>query len=110
MQLDHDQPDEDDDAEHSEDDDDEDDADHTVDDDEAKQDLINLHVARAKVRKIDTVWIITVKLMWNNMKIPQAKDIWQRYCDNFGLNTSIWIILPFLSCLLPLTSNATCGW
>ena len=37
--------------------------------------LINLHVARAKVRKIDTVWIITVKLMWNNMKIPQAKDI-----------------------------------
>ena len=88
MQLDHDQPDDDDDAEHTEDDDDGDDADHTVDDDEARQDLINLHVARAKVRKIDTVWIITVKLMWNNMKIPQAKDIWQRYCDNFGLNTT----------------------
>ena len=99
MQLDHDQPDDDDDAEHTEDHDDGDDAehtvddddggdaehteddddggdaDHTVDDDEARQDLINLHVARAKVRKIDTVWIITVKLMWNNMKIPQAKDI-----------------------------------
>ena len=87
MQLDHDQPEDDDDAEHTEDDDDGDDADHTeddddgddidhtVDDDESRQDLINLHVARAKVRKIDTVWIITVKLMWNNMKIPQAKDI-----------------------------------
>ena len=63
MQLDHDQPEDDDDAE------------HTEDDDESRQDLTNLHVARAKVRKIDTVWIITVKLMWNNMKIPQAKDI-----------------------------------
>ena len=75
MQLDHDQPDEDDGAEHTEEDDEGDDAQHTEYDYGARQDLINLHVARAKVRKIDTVWIITVKLMWNNMKIPQAKDI-----------------------------------
>ena len=36
--------------------------------------MMNLQVARVSVRKMDTVWIITVKLMWNTMKMPQAKE------------------------------------
>ena len=38
--------------------------------------MMNLQMARARVRKMDTVWIITVKLMWNSMKIPHPRDIW----------------------------------
>ena len=38
--------------------------------------MINLQMARANVRKIDTLLIITVKLMWNSMKIPHPRDIW----------------------------------
>ena len=37
--------------------------------------MINLQMARANVRKIDTLLIITVKLMWNSMKIPHPRDI-----------------------------------
>ena len=39
--------------------------------------MMNLQMARASVRKMDTVWIITVKLMWKSMKIPQPRDIWR---------------------------------
>ena len=39
--------------------------------------MMNLQMARARVRKMETVWIITVKLMWNSMKIPQPRDIWE---------------------------------
>ena len=42
--------------------------------------MMNLQMARARVRKMETVWIITVKLMWNSMKIPQPRDIWEIIC------------------------------
>ena len=42
--------------------------------------MMNLQMARARVRKMDTVWIITVKLMWNSMKNPQPRDIWEIIC------------------------------
>ena len=37
--------------------------------------MINLQMARANVRKTATLLIITVKLMWKSMKMPQARDI-----------------------------------
>ena len=33
-------------------------------------------MAREKVSHVATVWIITVKLVWNTMKMPHAKE----YC------------------------------
>ena len=36
--------------------------------------MMNLQVARVSVRKMEERWIITVKLMWNTMKMPQAKE------------------------------------
>ena len=39
--------------------------------------MMNLQMARARVRKMETVWVITVKLMWNSIKIPHPRDIWR---------------------------------
>ena len=36
--------------------------------------MMNLQMARVSVRKMEERWIITVKLMWNTMKMPQAKE------------------------------------
>ena len=40
------------------------------------QDLImtSRQTARVRVRKMDTLWIITVKLAWKNMKRPQPRE------------------------------------
>ena len=36
--------------------------------------MINLQMAREKVSQVATVWIITVKLVWNTMKMPQPRE------------------------------------
>ena len=36
--------------------------------------MMNLQMAREKVSQVATVWIITVKLVWNTMKIPHPRE------------------------------------
>ena len=36
----------------------------------------NLQTARVSVRKMETLWMVTVKLMWKNMKIAQNIENW----------------------------------
>ena len=36
--------------------------------------MINLQMARERVSQMATVWIITVKLAWNNKKMPQPSE------------------------------------
>ena len=40
--------------------------------------MMNLQMARVRVRKVETVWIITVKLVWKSMKMPQAREYWHK--------------------------------
>ena len=66
--------------------------------------MMNLQMARARVRKMDTVWIITVKLMWKSMKIPQPRDIWQNLCVTIRNYVS-----PFLPWVCHHHPAASCG-
>ena len=36
--------------------------------------MTSRQTARVRVRKMDTLWIITVKLAWKNMKRPQPRE------------------------------------
>jgi hypothetical protein len=36
--------------------------------------MMNLQMARERVRQMVTVWIITVKLVWKSMKIAQGRE------------------------------------
>ena len=38
----------------------------------------NLQMARERVSQMATVWIITVKLAWNNKKIPHPSEYWNK--------------------------------
>ena len=40
--------------------------------------IMNLHMAREKVSQVATVWIITVKLVWNTMKMPHPREYWRK--------------------------------
>ena len=39
---------------------------------------INLQIARVRVRKIETLWMGTVKFMWKNMKNAQNIENWNK--------------------------------
>ena len=66
--------------------------------------MMNLQMARARVRKMETVWIITVKLMWNSIKIPQPRDIWETFSVKIKIGLS-----PFLFWGSQDHSSASCG-
>ena len=38
--------------------------------------MMNLQMARERVSQTATVWIITLKLPWKSMKMPQAREYW----------------------------------
>ena len=44
-------------------------------------------MAREKVSHVATVWIITVKLVWNTMKMPHAKEYCREVHQKYETNT-----------------------
>ena len=47
-------------------------------------------MAREKVSHVATVWIITVKLVWNTMKMPHAKEYCREIHQKYETNTLPW--------------------
>ena len=47
-------------------------------------------MAREKVSHVATVWIITVKLVWNTMKMPHAKEYCRELHQKYETNTLPW--------------------
>ena len=52
--------------------------------------IINLQMARERVSQMATVWIITVKLVWNTMKMPHAKEYCRGIYQKHETNTLPW--------------------
>ena len=50
-----------------------------------------LHTARVSVRKMDTLWMVTVKLMWKNMKRAQNIENYNKI-EGENLKFKDWII------------------